>query len=310
MATALLQQREQDVEPVLEKVKPDAYLRMLDAVLDVLEEDHGWEVALEALAAWHQRAPFSFHATMLRARGLIRAAWAARGGALASEVDGAAWPVFLARLENADHLLENATRLRPHHPEPLFMRLLTARGLQVDEDTQWQRFEALLVVAPLHYQGHVAMLENLKAKWGGSHGEMFRFARERAAAAPPGHALQSLPLHAHWEMRNLRYWQGDAKADLYFKKSEVAQEVLQAWLRSVGADRHVPDADSKSLFNLFAGVLFLCGHREQARVALAAMHGQCQDHPWCSMTQNTREEYNLGWVVDRVARSLGVTTRS
>lgn len=309
MAEDLRARRYEALEAAFDRIPVDRYGDALDAILDALTGGKASQLptALDAVRVWQDDpGKAAFHAAMLLARGSIREGWRVRGGRFAGDVREDAWPVFFGHLENADRLFDVARRLRPDHPEPCVGLLSTTRALEMDEAGTEARFRAVLAVAPLHLQGHVLMLENLKAKWGGSHEAMFAFAREHAGRAPDGHALGSLALYAHWEMRNLRYWDDDDDADAYFRQPEVARDIIQAWRRTAGAPAHVPDANSRVLHNLMAASLALCGQRELARQALQKMKGQCVEWPWCTMSESLPESVNPAWVVDRIARSVGM----
>lgn len=308
MAEDLRAQRYEPLVAAFERIAPDRYGEALEAILDALTggKESRLPVALDAVRVWHDDpGQGAFHAAMLLGWGSIREGWRARGGRFAKHVAKDAWPVFFGHLENADELLTKAARLRPRHPEPLSNLLITARGLQMGEEDERNRFQALIDVAPLHVHGHVLMLENLKAKWGGSDEAMFAFARQHAERAPDGHALGCLPVHAHWEMRNMLDWRGEESADAYFKRPEVAREIIQVWRRTGGSPNHAADGNARTLYNLMAASLALCGQRELARQALQKMKGQCIEWPWCVLSDSLLECTNVGWVVDRIARSVG-----
>lgn len=309
MAEDLRARRYDALEAAFERIPVDRYSDALDAILDAMTggRESTLPAALDAVRIWQDDpGQGAFHAAMLLGRGSVREGWRVRGGKLADDVKEDAWPVFFSQLENADRLFDEAGRVRPAHPEPCVGLLSTTRGLGLDEVETTARFHALLERSPLHLQGHALMLENLKAKWGGSHEAMFAFAREHAGRAPEGHALGALPLHAHWEMRNLRYWADDDEADAYFRQADVVREVIQIWRRTAGSSSHAPDASARVLYNLMAATLALCGQRELARQALRMMKGQCVEWPWCAMVESLPESMNTGWVVDRIARSVGV----
>lgn len=308
MAEDLRAQRYEPLVAAFERIPPDRYGDALEAILDALTggQESRLPVALDAVRVWHDDpGQGAFHAATLLGWGSIREAWRARGGRFANHVPQDAWPVFFGHLENAEELLAKAAGLRPQHPEPLSNLLITARGLQMGGEDERERFQALIDVAPLHVRGHVLMLENLKAKWGGSDEAMFAFARQHAERAPEGHALGCLPVHAHWEMRNMLAWKDEEPADAYFRRPEVAREIIQAWRCTAGSPSHVADGYSRALYNLMAASLALCGQRELARQALGKMQGQCLEWPWCAMSDSLAECANVGWVVDRVARSVG-----
>lgn len=309
IADDLRAKRYEAVEAAFDRIAVDRYGDALDAILDAMTGGRASDLptALDAVRVWQDDpGKGAFHAAMLLGRGSVREGWRVRGGKVAYDVKEDAWPVFISQLENADRLFDEAARVRPGHPEPWVGLLSTTRGLQLDDDDTGRRFQSLLERAPLHVQGHVLMLENLKAKWGGSHEAMFAFAREQAGRAPEGHVLGGLVVHAHWEMRNLRYWADDDDADAYFRQADVVRDIIQVWRRTGGSGRHVPDADSRVFYNLMAATLALCGQRELARQALRMMKGQCVEWPWCAMVESLPESMNTGWVVDRIARSVGI----
>lgn len=309
MAEDLRQQRYEPLTAAFERLDPDRYDEALGALIDTLTDGNTDRLpsALDLIRVWHDDAgTAAFHASMLMARGAIREAWRVRGGQTANQVAREAWPVFMSQLGHADDLLEQAVRLRPQHAEPLAWRLITARGLQLGPDELQRRFAQLTAAAPLHLSGHLVMLESLKAKWGGSHEAMFAFARQHGERAPEGHVMAGLVVYAHWEMRNLRYWADDERANDYFKQPEVGRELAAAWKRSGGSPQHRSSGDSQSLFNAMAAALALCGQREPARQALRQMKGQCLDWPWCTMADSLPESVHFGWVVDRVSRSVGL----
>ncbi len=309
MAEDLRQQRYEQLATAFERIDPDRYDEALGAIIMALTggDEERLPAALDVIRVWHDDAGLaSFHAAMLLARGTVKEAWRARGGKVVREVAPDAWPTFFSQLGLADDLLAQATRLKPQHPEPLAWGLITARGLQLGPDELQRRFERLVEVAPLHLSGHLAMLESIKAKWGGSHEAMFAFARQHAERAPEGHEMAGLVVYAHWEMRNLRYWADDERADDYFKQPHVVRELTAAWKRSGGSPQHRPGGDSRVLYNAMAAALALCGQRELARQALQRMKGQCLDWPWCTMADSLPESMNFGWVVDRVSRSVGL----
>jgi hypothetical protein len=281
----------------------DSQWSTIQAMLDQLAEAEAIDVWMERLWDWY-RAGREGVARIVLMHGLIRQAWARRGGGPGSGVRGADAEVFFAHLEEVERLLVPSLQAEPDHLDLYCLGLISARGLGMPLAEHWARFRRLVALAPLHYGAHLLMLENLKGKWGGSHEAMFRFAHARAAQAPEGSSLPALVAQAHFEMRNLRYWMGDEAANDYFAEDGVGEEIAAAWQRSLGSDKYADEKNGENLANLFAAALYLSGQDAAARQALAFMDGHCQSWPWCTLATTAKEKSHPGWIVDRIKAAL------
>lgn len=283
----------------------DSQWTTIQAMLDQLAEAEAIDTWMERIWDWY-RAGREGVARVVLIHALIRQAWSRRGGGLASSVGEADAEAFSTHLEEAERLLNPALQADPDHVDLHCLGLILARGLGMPQEGRWARFRHLSALAPLHYRGHMLMLENLKAKWGGSHQAMFRFAHARAAQAPEGSSLPALVAEAHLEMRNLRYWMGDEAANDYFAEDSVGEEIEVAWQRSLGSAKFADEKNGESLANLFAATLYLCGRDDPARHALMLMDGHCLDWPWCTLAASPKEKAHPGWIVDRIRAELGM----
>jgi pimeloyl-ACP methyl ester carboxylesterase len=287
-----------------DRLHRDSQWMTIQAMLDQLDEAEAIDVWMERLWDWY-RAGREGVPRIVLIHGLIRQAWGRRGGGPGSSVGEADAADFFAHLEEAERLLAPALQAEPDHLDLHSQGLILARGLGMELEEHWVRFRRLIALAPLHYRGHMLMLENLKGKWSGSHQAMFRFAHARAAQAPEGSSLPALVAEAHLEMRNLRYWMGDEAANDYFAEDGVGEEIAAAWQRSLGSDKYADEKNGESLANLFAATLYLSGRDDPARQALALMAGQCESWPWCTLAVSPKEKSHPGWIVDRIQAALG-----
>jgi len=281
----------------------DSHRGLIESMLVLLNNEEPAERWVDKLVAW-SRADGGTAARTVLIYGLIKHAWLTHGEKLGRDLSGEQLAVFHDLLNEAERLLEKAIALQPDHADLLLLRLTTARGLSLPLEEHWTRFRALQAIAPLHYPGHLSMLENLKAKWGGSDDAMFRFARARASQVPEGSPIHSLIVHAHFEIHGRLLATADHDADQYFHQAGVGDEIEAAWSQSLGSPAFRDENNAEGLSNLFAAALFLAGRFDAARAALSVMDGYCTAAPWGALARTPKEKANVGWVVDRFAQVL------
>ncbi|GAA2447319.1 hypothetical protein [Streptomyces macrosporus] len=206
--------------------------------------------------------------------------WEARTAARASQVSREQFRIFHERLRVAEDLLYRVAEREPDWVAPWFLLQVSGRGLQVGQEIARRRFEATVRRAPWHLGAHRQQLQQVCAKWGGSHEAMHGFAREAMLAAPEGTALGELVALAH-----LEHWL-DLEAgedETYIRRPDVRAELHEAADRSI---RH-PDFDPGrrhewiSVHNTFAMAFSLAGERKAAAASFAAVDGQVTEFPWC-----------------------------
>lgn len=303
LAAMLRDGKHDDLRFALSKLHRDSRHSSIEAMLHVLDDAERADQWIERLWRWYRESR-EFQATNALAFGLVKYAWLKRGKGMADEITGRRGQQFGEALEEAERLIDKALATQPDDVDLLCLRLITARGLGLEPALHWERFRAIAAIDGGHYRGHLAMLENLKAKWGGSHEAMFNFARSRAQHMPEGHPLRALVVFAHFEVRNARFWLGDPNADAYFLAPAIAEEVEQSWTESVNSPQFRDELQADELHNLFAAALYLAGRHDSARLALVRMDGQCLEMPWSTMGITPKEQGNPGWVVDRIRAEL------
>lgn len=109
----------------------------------------------------------------------IEAAWEARGGGAAANVQDAGWKGFSEHLAKArDHLLK-AQQLHPEFPEAATQMISVAMGdgARLNETTRdW--FDKAAKAQFDYYPAYESYFWSIYPRWGGSYGEMFRFGVE------------------------------------------------------------------------------------------------------------------------------------
>lgn len=231
-------------------------------------------------AAWLKKAPKSAAAHLMAGTYLMHFAWQARGAGMAESVAKEAWGKFFERLECADEMLRIASRLDPGDATPWAVMLITARGLQLGPDVKRERFEEARRRAPFHREAHSQMLQNLCEKWGGSHDQMFGFARGVCGEAHAGSAVHVLLAEAHVERWCLLKKPEERRA--YFANPGVREELARAAVTRFGPGdpKQPPSIEDLVARNYFAFCAWQGGDVEPAREHLAATGNRVSEYPW------------------------------
>ena len=214
----------------------------------------------------------------LLARVEVAEAWQVRSGQRAEHVGPEQFREFRRRLVLAEQRLTRLIAQRPDHPDAWVVRLLTARGLELDHSEARRRWARVQHLHPGDFWAHTAMLQYWAPKWFGSWDLLFGFARESAAEAPAGS-----PLHALVGYAQVERWldlDGGAAGRHYLRSPEAAE------LTVAGATQGPAHADYRrgyggaELDNVFAMLFSVAGAPGYARVHFRRLDGLISDHPW------------------------------
>ncbi|GAB2756372.1 hypothetical protein [Streptomyces bullii] len=207
-------------------------------------------------------------------------AWEARTAARAKDVSREQFEVFHDRLRTAERWLYEVAEREPQWTSPWYGLQITGRGLQVGQATARRRFEATVRRDPHHLGAHQQQLQQICAKWGGSHEEMHAFAREAAFGAPGGTLLGQLVAVAHIE-----HWLDlDSGPDAeYMGRPEVAASLREAADHSFRHPDFVRRGAWNQVLNTFAMAFSLAGDRAAARECFHATEGRVTEFPWYYM---------------------------
>ncbi|MFE9120468.1 hypothetical protein [Streptomyces sp. NPDC007172] len=203
--------------------------------------------------------------------------WEARTGARAQHVSRDQFELFHSRLRTAEEWLYEVAEREPDWVSPWLGLQMTGRGLQVGQITARRRFEAGVRRDPYHLGVHQQQLQQVCAKWSGSHEEMHAFARDSVLGAPGGTALGHLVAMAHIE-----HWLDlDRGADAaYMRRPEVKASLREAAEHSFRHPDFVRSGGWLQVLNTFAMAFSLAGDSAGARECFTASEGRVTESPW------------------------------
>jgi hypothetical protein len=255
------------------------------------------------LDEWVAARPGSAIPYLFRGSHAVAWAWEARGGGRATTVKEDAWPVFQARLVDADRDLAQAAALDGRDPTPHVRGIYVAMGLSLGQAEIRRRYAQAEQRHHLNGRAGYAMVQALARKWFGSHEEMFTFARSVSAQAPDGHSAHKLIALAHVEQ-----WLDLPRESQpgYFKTPWVKDEIRAAADHSVRSPRYAATILAPTDRNVFA-MCFGLMHDYAAELEQMHLIGPLiTPHPW-------RYQGNPGQAYERarqraLARSAGSTS--
>ncbi len=205
-------------------------------------------------------------------------AWEARTRQSARNVSQEQWKVFGSRLATAEEQLFEVAEREPDWLAPWYFLQQSGRGASLDREVCRYRFEAALRRCPGHLASHQARLQQLCAKWGGSHEAMHEFAQSSMRARPEGSPFGVLVAIGHLER-----WSdlsgGDA-GRAYLTRPEVLAELREAAERSVLHPDFQRRRGWQGTYNSFALALSLAGERATAHRLFQALDGTVTSFPW------------------------------
>ncbi|MET8540334.1 hypothetical protein ABZW03_06725 [Kitasatospora sp. NPDC004799] len=203
--------------------------------------------------------------------------WEARTGARAKDVTEERWKVFHERLDVAEEQLLEVAEREPSWHAPWGFLQRSSMGASLGPDVATCRFEAAVRRSPGNAGSHRVRLQQLSAKWGGSHEEMHAFARSTMLAAPEGSHLGELVALAH-----LEHWLAlpDGEDRAYLTSPAVVSGLQEAAFRSVLHPDFTPVRGWQASFNAFAMAFSLADQPKTARLLFEALDGCVTRAPW------------------------------
>jgi len=212
--------------------------------------------------------------TLLAAR-YVDIGWGIRSRAQASAVTRDQAEQFHAWLRTAERILIEVCAERPDLAAAWTTRLMTARGLELGLAEARRRYQRLAVHHPHHLAAQEQLLQMLCPKWGGTWDDALAFARESAAAAPPGYPSGALVATVHVER-----WIDDDDGRPRLTAREVRDELCAVAMRSLwhpGADLGVHEVGAHSAFAL---AFSLGGHAREAAPHFRVLGDRATLHLW------------------------------
>ncbi|CAN3983753.1 hypothetical protein KPATCC21470_6471 [Kitasatospora purpeofusca] len=272
------------VGSVLAEIEDDAELTWLLHRLSSVEGTERWLVGAVA------ERPEDTLLLLFSGARHISWGWEARTGQRAQHVTEEQWRLFRERLGTAEEQLLEVAEREPSWLAPWFFLQIGARGASLGRGIATARFDAALRRDPEHLASHQQRLQQLCAKWGGSHEEMHAFARRAMLDAPEGSPLGEIVALAH-----LEHWLDlpDGEDHAYLTGPTVRAALREATLRSVLHPAYRRRRDWRSTHNIFAMVLSLADERELAHAVFATLDDVVTDWPWYYLGGDEAENFRI-----------------
>ncbi|WP_151771750.1 hypothetical protein [Streptomyces abyssomicinicus] len=240
----------------------------------LVSETAGVESFLAEAAAAHPAAPLP--RTLLAYRQVV-IGWDIRSADRARNVSRDQFRKFHDWLRKAEQLLIDVCAEQPAFPLAWYVRLITARGLELGQSEARRRHDRLAAVSPHHHAAQSQLLQQLCPKWGGTWELAHGFARECASAAPDGSDCAVLVADAHIE-----HWLDlpSSEDEAYMRGVPVRDDLRFAAEVSVWHPAYRPDANWISAHNTFAMAFSLGGHLQDAARHFAVLGDRACRSPW------------------------------
>ena len=207
-------------------------------------------------------------------------AWEARGGRLASEVSSGQVNVFHTFLSEGAQHINQAMALRPDDPEPYYRMIRIRLGLNGSDPEARNLLEKVRQRHKWHLLAHSATLTHLCEKWGGSHAEMFHFARTMTQNEPNGSPLWALIPMMIIERSVYFTIENDYEgANKWLRSDEVINELHDAYMKSAGSEQFAETPLSPVVHNWFA-CNAIYSNLKIAKEALGKVGHKVQERPW------------------------------
>ncbi|WP_406306881.1 hypothetical protein OHA61_37555 [Streptomyces sp. NBC_00885] len=232
--------------------------------------------------AWQTAQPHSADALVLRADTEVMRHFAA---ARTSTIPG---PDILDRTA---HICLNAADAFPQDPHPWVSLITLGRLYENGAQAMNRWWPELLARDPYHREAHHQALRYMTARWHGSHGQAYAFARDCAVYAPAGSPLLVMPQVARAEEFRHRtenegvsphamvgYWAGE-RWDL--------METMERW---IAVRSPVEAAQDVADLNHLAHALAQAGLLVEAATVFDLLKGRATRVPW-SYTGEPEAEY-------------------
>jgi hypothetical protein len=229
-------------------------------------------------------------------------AWEARTGQLAQHVSSDRFKLFFQRIAIAEDSLQSVIQREPGNVTAHALTVVTAQAAQLGIAEAWERFNRAVALHPGHRGAHNLMLQQLCAKWGGSHADMHAFAEQAMTKAPPGSPLGSLVASAH-----LEHWLNVENMG-YMRQPDVSASLRRAASRSILHPEYRRSRFWPGPHNEFALAFALAGENELAAEQFRIIGGKITESPWIYIDDDGTGDPSVGFCKIR-ARVLRAVSR-
>ncbi|MDB5390608.1 MAG: hypothetical protein JWM11_6254 [Planctomycetaceae bacterium] len=212
-------------------------------------------------AIW-EREDNSYASRVERARVWISWAWDARGSRAAASVSTDAQRVFLQRLENARHELDQAILSNPQGWAAHAELIRVAQGLGLGMDFVQQHFERAVSILPLSRGAYRAKRWYLEKKWNGTNERLYQFADECLANE---HWERGIPQFVPELLKEIVFVPELTINDLELQQAPAYWNRVEGFWRS--AQKHYGQQIPADVTNFYAFNAAATGHFAEAAAA-------------------------------------------
>ena len=218
---------------------------------DAWDQRYFYSVALsrifsvKAVKKWIDAFPDSADAWLVYGAVMVQHSWNTRGYGRGYEVPESHWEKFYQALQASEEVLRKAASLNPKDPTPWAYLIMIATWNTDSIKIKYKYFDCVVQRDPENWAAHIHMVIALSEKWGGSHKQMYAFAREAANKARPGSDIPIVLIKAHLEYyKYLEVFEEDLDSAEAFRTDKTMQEEsIMVYENSLGHQNH---KDSKT----------------------------------------------------------------
>jgi hypothetical protein len=182
-----------------------------------------------------QKLPDTPLGNLVQGCAALHFAWKARGSGRASTVTESGWKYFYQYLEVAQRCLLRAGEQDTEDPTPFALLQPVAMGRQLERAISDEWFYEAIRRDPTHQGANYRHLIVLCKKWGGSHEEMFDFARLTATNLPVGSILHFILYAAYQEyyLYLSAFDKDKAGAQAFLRDESIREESVRVYQKSL-----------------------------------------------------------------------------
>jgi hypothetical protein len=230
---------------------------------------------------------------LIKGRVGIQMAWQARGYGTGDTVTDELARLFFKHLNFAEQHLLRAAEHDHEDPTPFAFLQTVARGLQKDRDIADSWFHEAIRRDSTNQQAHAQHLLLLCKKWGGSHEEMYDFARVTVQNTPPGSTLSSILFLAFQEqyLYFLAFERDQQGARAFLHNKHVRKESLAVYERSLQQRNRIECLADYWPHNLAAWWFLKLDMPDVVRQETKKIGRYCTEDPWAIFTKDPAEWY-------------------
>lgn len=219
----------------------------------------------------------------------IERAWKARGGGQADTVSKDGWNLFFKHLDFAGKQLVRAGEQDPEDPTAFAYLQTVAVGLQLDRDIPQGWFDEAVRRGPLNQQAHFRYLFRILKKWGGSHEDMYAFARSTMEKVPTSSTLYPSMLYLSFQEHYLYLTAFDKDkegAKAFRQDNSIREESVTVYNASLRERKTIDRVTDYWPHNVAAWWFYVLNMRDIVRQETKKIGSHITKYPWAMFYGN------------------------